>query len=270
VATGSSRYVSRDEKRFSVTGRPQVTLSTFDGSIEVRAWDRSEVLVQVEKYALTDEAAADIEVRAEQSGDHVTVDVRNRLANRHFTLGLNRSARLVAFVPGALDLQATSGDGSIDVERLNGAIELRSGDGSIQGRDLDGDLRAQTGDGSVRLDDVNGSLDIGTGDGSIVARGRLTSVRARSGDGSITVQAEPGSAARDDWNIFTGDGSVTLQLPDDFSAELDARTGDGNISIRDGALSEVTESRKRSVKGRLGSGGGSLRVRSGDGTITFR
>lgn len=270
VATGSSKYISRDEKRFSVTGRPQVTLSTFDGSIEVRPWDRSEVLVQIEKYALTDEAAEDIEVRAEQNGDQVTVEVRNRRANRHFTLGLNRSARLVAFMPAASDLQATSGDGSIDVERLTGAIELRSGDGSIQGRDLAGDLRAQTGDGSVRLDDINGSLDIGTGDGSIVARGRLTSVRARSGDGSITVRAETGSAAKDDWNIFTGDGSVTLELPDDFDAELDAHTGDGNISIRDGSLSDITESRKRSVKGRLGSGGRSLRVRSGDGAITFR
>ena len=33
----------------------------------------------------------------------------------------------------------------------------------------------------------------------------------------------------DDWDITTGDGSVTLYLPPDFSAELDARTSDGGI-----------------------------------------
>ena len=31
------------------------------------------------------------------------------------------------------------------------------------------------------------------------------------------------------WEITTGDGSVSLYLPPDFSAELDAHTGDGSI-----------------------------------------
>ena len=31
----------------------------------------------------------------------------------------------------------------------------------------------------------------------------------------------------DDWDITTGDGSVSLYLPSDFGAELDAHTGDG-------------------------------------------
>ena len=32
----------------------------------------------------------------------------------------------------------------------------------------------------------------------------------------------------DDWDITTGDGSVSLYLPSDFGAELDAHTGDGS------------------------------------------
>src|SRR5262245_45127319 len=34
VATAGVGYVEREEKRFSVQGRPEVTLSTFDGAIE--------------------------------------------------------------------------------------------------------------------------------------------------------------------------------------------------------------------------------------------
>ena len=33
----------------------------------------------------------------------------------------------------------------------------------------------------------------------------------------------------DDWEITTGDGGVTLYLPKDFDADLDAHTGDGAI-----------------------------------------
>lgn len=270
VATDTLQYVEREEKRFAVSGRPEVTLTTFDGSIEVRPWDRPDVLVEIERRASSKEAAADIEIRAEQDGNRVLIDVRLKSGDRHFRFGLNRSARLIVSVPASSDLLATTGDGSIDVERIDGRIELRSGDGAIRGRDLSGDLRAQTGDGSIRLEDVDGSLDMGTGDGSMVANGRLSALRARSGDGSVTIRVEPGSQPEEDWNIYTGDGSVTLELPEDFDAEFDAHTGDGSVSVRDGALSDTLESSRRSVRGKLGTGGHSVRVRAGDGSITLR
>ena len=72
------RYVERDEKRFAVTGRPDLSVSTFDGSVEIRAWDRPEVLVAIEKRAGDKEEAATIEVHAEQNGDRVVVEVKAR------------------------------------------------------------------------------------------------------------------------------------------------------------------------------------------------
>ena len=133
------------------------------------------------------------------------------------------------------------------------------------------DVDAQTGDGSIRLDDVNGALTVNTGDGTIVAAGTFTSVRARSGDGSVNITAESGSASTGDWNITTGDGSVTLALPDDFNAEIDAHTGDGGIRLQDLQLSNVTGRFGRdTVRGRVGSGGSTVRVRTGDGSITLK
>ena len=269
VATGALSYVEQEEKQFTVQGRPEIRLSTFDGAIELRPWDRPDVLVVVEKHALSKEGVADIEVLAEQDGSRVTVEARVRPGARHFGFGVNRSARLIVSLPGTSDVQATSGDGSIDVERLSGQIELRSGDGSIRGRELSGDIRVQTGDGSIRLREVSGSLDIGTGDGSIVADGTMSALRARSGDGSISIRVESGSVPDADWNITTGDGSVTLELPEHFDAELDARTGDGRVSVH-GDLSETVESSRRSVRGRLGTGGRALRLRTGDGSIMLR
>jgi DUF4097 and DUF4098 domain-containing protein YvlB len=253
VGADLNKYVERDEKHFTVSGRPDVSLTTFDGSIEVRPWDKADVQVVIEKRGRNHDDVAAIEVKAEQHGDridiHVTEPRRDHLGF-HFN---SRSARLIVSVPAAADVAANSGDGSIDIERVAGHVQLRSGDGSIRGRLLGGDVEANTGDGSIRLD------------------GKLTGLRVRTGDGSVTIHADAGSSPAADWDILTGDGSVTLEVPDGFGAELDAHTGDGGIRMRDLTLSNVTGTiGKHSLRGRLGDGGHTVRVRTGDGSITLR
>jgi hypothetical protein len=51
--SGACPKLEREEKRFPVSGRPDLSLSTFDGSVEIRAWDRPEILVVIEKRAET-------------------------------------------------------------------------------------------------------------------------------------------------------------------------------------------------------------------------
>jgi hypothetical protein len=266
------RYTERDEKRFAVDGKPEVVLTTFDGSIEIRSWDSPDVLVVVERHAATKEAAAAIHVESAQQGNKISVEVKMP-AERLFGLTWFGSggARLVVSVPVSSDVRATSGDGSIDLDHVLGTIALRSGDGSIHASNSAGNIAVTTGDGSIKLDDVDGALDANTGDGSVRVTGKLTSVRARSGDGSIAVHAQPGSTASDDWTIASGDGSVTLELPAGFSADLDAHTGDGGVHLDGVTLSNVTGAIGRNeARGQLGSGGKSLRVRTGDGSITLR
>ena len=272
VIIGDARYVEREERRFSTTGKPEVALSTFDGAIEVRAWDRPEVLVVVEKRAVNKEAAASIDVHTEQAGNRLVVDVRTpKDVGFGFHGNNSRSAKLIVTVPTSADVAAKSGDGSIDVERVAGKLELRSADGSIHGRELTGDVRAHTGDGSIHLEAVTGKLDLDTGDGSIFAAGRFSAVRARSGDGSVRIHADAGSAASEDWDVTTGDGSVTLEVPEGFSGELDVHTGDGRINVDGLTISGLSDRiGAEDLRGRLGNGGSAVRLRSGDGSIVLR
>src|SRR4030095_2909628 len=64
-----AKYVERDEKRFSVSGRPDVSFTTFDGSIEIRPWDKAEVEVVVEKRGRDKSDVDRIEVKATQNGN---------------------------------------------------------------------------------------------------------------------------------------------------------------------------------------------------------
>jgi DUF4097 and DUF4098 domain-containing protein YvlB len=270
---GTAKYVEREEKQFSVSGKPDVVLSTFDGSIEIRPWDKPDVQVVVEKRGRDQQDVAVIEVKATQNGNRIEVIVSEPKNGGGFNIHFNnhRSAKLIVSLPAAADVSARSGDGAIDIERVTGRVQLHSGDGSIRGRLLAGDVNAHTGDGSIKLDGVNGTLNVDTGDGSIVLDGRLAAVHARTGDGSVTIHAAPGSTPDADWDITTGDGSVTLELPEGFGAELDAHTGDGGIRMEDVTLSNVTgKIGRNSLRGRLGPGGRSVRVRTGDGAITVR
>jgi DUF4097 and DUF4098 domain-containing protein YvlB len=269
--TGLAQFVDREEKRFTVSGKPSVSVSTFDGSIDIRASDRQEVLVTIERHASSKEEADRMEIHADQSGDRIVVDVRMPKTAHVFGLNRSASARLIVTVPSSSDVEAHSGDGSIDIERVTGTLDLRSGDGAVDGRNLGGSVKVHTGDGSIKLVGVTGALDADTGDGSINAEGKFSSVRARSGDGSVTIRAAAGSTASDEWTISTGDGSVLLEVPEGFGGELDAHTGDGGIDVRDIMVSNVTGRISRdTVRGRLGNGGAAVKLRTGDGTITLR
>src|SRR5262249_36495864 len=119
VGADVGRYTDREEKRFSVEGRPDVSVSTFDGSIEVPPCARRGVGVVIEKRAATKESADGIEVEAKQDGNRISVDAHG--SPRHgFSFHLSRSAKLIVSLPAAADLTAKSGDGSIDVERIAG------------------------------------------------------------------------------------------------------------------------------------------------------
>jgi DUF4097 and DUF4098 domain-containing protein YvlB len=252
VGADLGRYVERDEKHFTVSGTPNVSLKTFDGAIEIRSWDKPEVQVTIEKRGRSKSATDSIEIRADQQGDRITVEAR--IADSHgIHFNDSRSAKLIVSMPAKAELSAGSGDGSIELDGITGRIQLRSGDGSIRARSTGGDV------------------DVHTGDGSVTLSGALSSLRAHSGDGSITIHAEAGSTAGGDWEITTGDGSVTLAVPDSFGAELDAHTGDGGIRTDDIAVSNVTGRISRnSLRGRLGGGGNTIRVRTGDGSIVIK
>jgi len=112
-----------------------------------------------------------------------------------------------------------------------GRLDLQTGDGSIKGRELSGTLKVRTEDGTLDFRDVRGQADLETGDGGIVISGVLSAVRAQTDDGPVTVRAEPGSVVTEAWTIRTGDGSVSIDVPETLGADLDARTSDGRVRV---------------------------------------
>lgn len=274
ITIGAAEYSLREQKTFTVNGPVRLALSTFDGSISVRGWDRNEVAVEVEKVGADQQVVDRIQVTTSQNGNAITVDVQKPSPFERSGMRRSPSANLVVTVPMNTAVVARSGDGSIEVRSVNGKVDLNTEDGSVRVEEIGGDLVARTGDGSVHGRKVDGHAEIRTGDGSVGLDGVLTGVTIETRDGSIEVTARPGSRTDTDWEVTTGDGHIQLEVPQGFGAEIDARTGDGRVRVD--TLTDTPEARGReddersSVTGRLGGGGKALRVRSSSGSITVK
>ena len=278
IQMDAQAFIEREEKRFPAGAAPEVSLTTFDGSIQVRPWDRPEVLVEIEKRGSDKEAVSGIQIVADAKDNHVSVDVRKPSNEKEFVgIGIHHStsARLIASVPRGAKLIVSTRDGSITVERIDGQLELRTDDGSVRVSEAAGDVLVVTRDGSITLERVAGRVDARSGDGSIRVNGTPTSLALETRDGSVSVRAERGTAMVDDWSVRTGDGTVVVELPEGFGAEIDAETQDGSVrNSLDMPNASTEEASRRSdrhtLRGTLGAGGKTLKLRTSDGSIRLR
>jgi DUF4097 and DUF4098 domain-containing protein YvlB len=276
---------SRETLTFKVGGQPQVVLDTFDGAIELHSWDRPEVEVEIERRAMEQTLLDEIKVESSEKDGVVTVKVTGpaRTQFRGVTVGMHISptARLRVAVPRTSNIHATSGDGSIRAEAIDGKLVLTTADGGVTGSRLGGDVQIRSGDGSIRLDNVTGHLDLETTDGTITIDARPTVLKARTGDGSIRATIEPDSVMADNWDLTTSDGTIVLTLPGVFNGELDAETSDGVVRSSHPLIEDVNDTerrndgegrddrrdRRRTLRAKMGDGGKMLRLRTGDGSI---
>ncbi|HEV7858764.1 MAG TPA: DUF4097 family beta strand repeat-containing protein [Pyrinomonadaceae bacterium] len=244
------RFVDRESKSFPVNGTPRVILGTFDGQIIVRSWDKQEVMYTALKRAGSEQQLQGISMRTQANGSEIQIKAEfDKAAARRIAPGItniNATVNLEVFVPRNTTLSASSGDGRLLLEGVNGELNLHTGDGSIDVRDSGGRLVAQTGDGRVRLTGFDGEADVNTGDGGITLEGRFTRLNARTGDGSISLAMPSGTNATIETNAedVTNDGLAV--------------NGEGD--------GESTRIRRWTV----GSGGTLFKLHTGDGRITLR
>ncbi|HEX7282818.1 MAG TPA: DUF4097 family beta strand repeat-containing protein, partial [Vicinamibacterales bacterium] len=275
---------ARETLTFKVSGQPEVVLDTFDGAIEIHSWDKPEVEVEIERRAMEQALLDNIKVESSEKNGVVSVKVTgpSQTEFRGVTIGMHISptARLRVTVPRNTNINATSGDGSIRAEAVEGTLRLTTTDGSVVGARLGGDIQIRSGDGSIRLDNVTGKLDLETTDGSIGIDAKPTVVKAHTGDGSIRATIEPDSVMADNWEFSTSDGTVVLTLPGAFNGELDAETSDGVVRSSHPLIEDVngdrraegenrddSRERRRTLRSKIGDGGKVLRIRTGDGSI---
>ncbi len=236
-------------KTYKLSGKPNLRIETTDADIRVTTWDQPtiEAKVVTTRYKIGD---AGIHIEEHQAGDSVTIDVRYP----HHELYLGFGSHRVDII--------------IQMPR-EGRVDLKTGDGKIDLSGLKGDMDLHTGDGSVELESVDGRLHASTGDGHITAHGRFDELDLKTGDGHVDVTAAHGSTVANSWRLETGDGSVSLEIPPDLSADVSLHTSDGHIDL-DMPITTEGKIRENEVRGKLNGGGSLLSIHTGDGSIHLK
>jgi DUF4097 and DUF4098 domain-containing protein YvlB len=246
VALAATARAEEWSKTYQVSGKPELAIQTSDANIQVDTWDRStiEARVTTERWKI---GADGIKIDEHQSGNSVDIEVRFP----HELVSVGRLRRRV--------------DIEVNMPR-EGRVNLHTSDGSIRLSHLKGDMQVQTGDGQLEISAVEGSLRAHTGDGSIRVAGRFDGLEASTGDGRIEARVLEGSTMASNWTLHTGDGSVTLQLPKKFAAEVELRSSDGGITL-DVPLAVDGKLGAEEIHGKLNGGGNLLSIHTGDGAI---
>lgn len=253
VIYDTARASARESKSYPVTGAPRVRVETFDGAINVHAWDKPEVMYTAVKRATDDRELQGIKLSAQATGGEVSLraefdksfaHVYREQGGRVTTYSSNASAEFDLYVPRNATLFVSTGDGRLRVDGVAGELDLRTGDGPIDVTGARGKLRAETGDGRIRIDNFDGDADTRTGDGRITLDGNFRSLSAR-----------------------TGDGTISLTLPEGANATVETNAGS---VFNDGVAVAETDAETRVRRWRVGSGGQVFTLRTGEGQIILR
>ncbi|MBV8051053.1 MAG: DUF4097 family beta strand repeat protein [Acidobacteriaceae bacterium] len=235
-------------KTYTITGKPDLRVQTSDANLNVDTWDKNTIDVHVTSshYKIGN---GGITISEHQNGDSVEIELRYP---HHIGISFG-------------GLTSYRVDVNIHVPR-EGSVNLRTGDGAIALSNFKGNMELESGDGHEAINSVEGTLHAHTSDGRISASGRFDALDLHTGDGRIEARALQGSVVTSNWSLRSGDGSVTLQLPENLAADVELRTGDGHITVSFPLTVEGTLSEKN-IRGKLNGGGNLLSIHTGDGSI---
>jgi len=268
LAVASAARAEDWSKTYKLTGRPNLRVITNDGHVDLYTSDGGQIDARITTRGWPiAKSGGDSGVKITESQTGNNIDLEVHVPSFHFSFGWNnRSVRIELHVPRDADFDVETGDGSVTSQAFNGKLRISTGDGSITATGLKGELRLHSGDGHIDGDELDGALHADSGDGHIRVRGRFDKLTLESGDGSVVAEAASGSRIAEGWSLRSGDGSVTVRLPDGFNADLDAHTGDGHITL-DFPVTVSGSISRSTIRGKIGTGGPPLMVHTGDGSI---
>lgn len=183
----------------------------------------------------------------------------------------------VTVISGSQGAVLETGGGSIQVERCAGKVKATTGGGSIELGDIGGGAEMETGGGSIRLNSAKGPVRAETGGGSIELNG-VPSARAETAAGGIVAKFVAGSGERNDSELETTAGDITVYLAPNLNISVRAsiEVANGHEIRSDFPDIKVTTEggdygpKTVTAEGSLNGGGPVLKVRTTTGDITFR
>ena len=225
-----ARHCEMREQTLASIGRLNVDAGR-NGGVTVKGWRRSDVLVRARV-----EASGDTEAAAAIMASQVWIDSAGGQVRAMGPESVNNSGWSVSFeifVPQTTDLTLKAHNGGITISDVRGQIHFDGNNGGVHLKRLAGDVTGATVNGGVQVELAGAMWD-----------GRQLEVSTRN-------------------------GGVSVAMPANYSAHLQAETQSGGVQSDFPVMLEGN-ARPRRLDFNVGSGGPLIHVTTTNGRVSFK
>lgn len=230
---------------------PEVFIEEVHGSLQVKGWDRSEILIQ---------ASLDDTV-LEKQDDVVRLSCRSDCSVR-----LPQDASIqVGTAHSSAHFKLL--DGNLEIDQVHGSLALRNV-GETQVGSVHGDLLAKQVMGDLQVEKVQGNTIARDVQGKCAVQETSGNLDLRDITGDITASASGNARVR--LSLLSGEnydisakGNLHCRIPEDASAQVNLSSGAQDIEVK--LSGEKTSVKKRDYSLIMGEGDASVTLSAGAG-----
>lgn len=211
--------------------RENVRLDGID-TIDIELSAGSVKLVGAPGTGVNGDRVVDSGLRAPRYSETVNGSTLTLRANCPVFSGFRCKVRYELTVPAGVRVTGHNSGGGIEIDGVNGTVDVSSSGGGIDLTRTGGAVKASSSGGGINASGASGSLDLDSSGGGIkVTDGRGDQVIARSSGGGVTVQM-----VVDPTNIdaSSSGGGVTVNVPNDgqgYAVDAHSSGGDTKVSV---------------------------------------
>jgi hypothetical protein len=248
-----------------------LTATTHNGYINVSGGEFSEcsVTARIITKADTEENAKKlsdlVKVKLEETADGmaVVIDKPEKLKNKYVVVELDIT------LPSNLSLKLKTHNGAVGVFNIEGSVEAITHNGSVTAKDVSGDGFLTTHNGQVNCSNFKGDLKLQTHNGKIGCDGAIGDVDVRTHNGNADIAYSNAANGAINGHIETHNGNVNLKAPAELSVKLDASTHNSSVNSTL-PVAVIDEIKNNRIKGTIGTGEGSLFLKTYNGSINIK
>jgi hypothetical protein len=230
VGSSGNKYTRSETVTVPAAALTQLEVNSVNGEIEVVAWDKGEVSIEVTRFLyaenqaeadkrfddqpftpVTNGSTLELSWRPKKKGDKNNVTVFGIRLNR----GSKGGADYKIQVPRKFAAELATVNGRVSVADLSGNVEMASVNGSLNAQNIVGNVSAETVNGRVTLEGLKGGFSVQSVNGKIKVA--LAEVPPMGNSSMETVN-----------------GSSTLWMPQGAAVSLSAETINGGIEAPQG------------------------------------
>jgi DUF4097 and DUF4098 domain-containing protein YvlB len=226
-----------EEMTFDIDSDGRISLENVNGDISIVGGSGDKVTLVAKKKAGNQEYLDEMKILVDANSDYLRIETRHpKSDNRWYNAGSDSSSGSVSFVlevPSTVNLDTISTvNGDVEIVAVAGRVKAETVNGSLVAEGLMGDVNLETVNGSVRAEfDQLGADQRVTAD---AVNGRITVVLPNNASARVEAETVNGSIDADDFGLEAEKGFVGRDLSGEIGggdARISLDTVNGSIKI---------------------------------------